>query len=188
MSSYGIPICNDMLIGRLQANSFMPILNPHSTDPFADGRQSINALMIRRGVMLMLIERGFVVVPEMALKTGRRADLAALSPKGDFWIIEIKSSLEDLRSDTKWREYRAFCDQFYFATHQGVAQSHFPTEAGFMLSDAYGAEIVSPSPEHRLAASARKSLTLQFARLAANRAMRAELGLRQDDLSLSDQP
>jgi hypothetical protein len=166
----------------------MPILTPHSTDPFADGRQSINALMVRRGVMLMLMERGFVLVPEITLKTGRRADLAALSPKGDIWIIEIKSSLEDLRADNKWHEYREFCDAFYFATHKGVAQRHFPAEAGFILSDAYGGEILLPSPEHRLAAAARKALTLRFARLAAGRAMRAELGLKPDDLSLSDQP
>jgi hypothetical protein len=166
----------------------MPILTPHTSDPFADGRQSVNALMVRRGVMLMLMERGCVLVPEMTLKTGRRADLAAITPRGDLWIIEIKSSLEDLRADDKWREYRAFCDQFYFATHAGVAQSHFPAEAGFIVSDAYGAEILSPSPEHRLAAASRKALTLQFARLAAGRAMRAELGLRQDDASFVDQP
>ena len=144
--------------------------------------------MIRRGVMLMLLDLGFAIVPEMTLKSGRRADLAALSPKGEIWIVEIKSSLEDLRADTKWREYREFCDQFYFATHQGVAQSHFPAETGFIFSDAYGAEIVSPSLEHRLAAAPRKALTLRFARLAAGRAMRAELGLKPDDAFLSDQP
>jgi hypothetical protein len=165
----------------------MPILTPHTTDPFADGRQSINALMVRRGVLIMLMEQGFALVPEITLKSGRRADLAALSPKGDFWIIEVKSSLEDLRADNKWRDYRDYCDQFYFATHQGVAQSHFPVEAGFILSDAYGAEILSPSPEHRLAAAARKALTLRFARLAASRAMRAELGLNPHDV-LVDRP
>ena len=165
----------------------MPILTPHLTDPFADGRQSINALLVRRGVMLMLMEQGFALVPEVTLKTGRRADLAALSPKGDIWIIEIKSSLADLKADTKWREYRDFCDQFYFATHAGVEQKYFPLDAGFILSDAYGAEIVLLSPEHRLAAAARKALTLRFARLAAGRAMRAELGLKQDD-AFVDQP
>ena len=166
----------------------MPIISPHTTDPFADGRQSHHAMLVRRGVMIMLMDQGFALVPEMTLKTGRRADLAALSPKGDIWIIEIKSSVEDLRSDSKWREYRDFCDQFFFATHAGVAQSHFPQEAGFILSDAYGGEILSPSPEHRLAAAARKALTLRFARLAAGRAMRAELGLKQDGSSFSDQP
>ena len=166
----------------------MPLISLHASEPFADGRQSPNALLVRRGVMLMLMEQGFALIPELTLKTGRRADLAALSPKGDIWIVEIKSSLEDLRADTKWREYRDFCDQFYFATHAGVAQSHFPAEAGFILSDAYGGEILSPSPEHRLAAAARKALTLRFARLAATRAMRAELGFQPDDSSSIDQP
>lgn len=166
----------------------MPILTPHASDPFADGRQSVNALMVRRGVMLMLMDQGFALVPEMTLKSGRRADLAALSPKGDIWIIEVKSSLEDLKADNKWHEYKEFCDAFYFATHAGVAQSHFPENAGFIISDAYGAEILLPSPEHRLGAAARKALILRFARLAAGRAMRAELGLKPDDLAFSDQP
>ena len=136
----------------------------------------------------MLMEQGFALIPEFTLKTGRRADLAAISTKGDFWIIEIKSSLADLRADTKWREYREFCDQFYFATHAGLPQSYFPPEAGFIISDAYGGAILSPSPEHRLVAAARKALTLRFARLAASRAMRAELGFQPDDFSLPDQP
>jgi hypothetical protein len=155
----------------------MPIVTPHDTDPFADGRQSERALMVRRGVWIMLDQLGFAALAEVTMKTGRRADLMALSPKGEIWIIEVKSSLDDLRVDHKWPEYRGFCDQFYFATHAGVAQSHFPPDAGFILSDAYGAEILSPAPEQRLAAAARKALTLRFARLAAIRAARAEPGL-----------
>jgi hypothetical protein len=155
----------------------MPLISLNPTDPFADGRQSNQALVVRRGTVLMLAELGFAVLPEVTLKTGRRADLMAVSPKGDIWIIEIKSSLADLRSDHKWHEYREFCDQLYFATHSAVAQALFPAEAGFILSDAYGAELVSPAPEHRLAAGGRKALTLRFARLAAARAMRAEFGL-----------
>jgi hypothetical protein len=156
----------------------MPILSPHAVaDPFADGRQSETALMVRRGVMLMLAGLDFAVLPEVTLKTGRRADLLALSPKGEFWIVEIKSSVEDLRADHKWPDYQQYCDRLFFATHAGVPQALFPVNAGFILSDAWGAEILSPAPELRLAAAARKALTLRFARLAAARAMRAELGL-----------
>jgi hypothetical protein len=165
----------------------MPLVSPHSADPFADGRQSERALMVRRGVWVMLDQLGFAAVPEMTLKTGRRADLTALSPKGDIWIIEVKSSIEDLRADQKWRDYRAFCDRFFFASHAGVPQDAFPKEAGYILSDGYGAEILSPSPEHRLVAAARKSLTLRFARLAASRAARAESGLPLNGSSMSDQ-
>jgi hypothetical protein len=166
----------------------MPLVSPHSTDPFADGRQSERALMVRRGVWAMLDQLGFAAVPEMTLKTGRRADLTALSPKGEIWIIEVKSSIEDLRADHKWRDYRLFCDRLFFASHAGVPRDAFPAETGFILSDGYGAEILSPAPEHRLAAAARKSLTLRFARLAAGRAARAEPGLLLNGSSVSDQP
>ena len=154
----------------------MPIVSPHTpVDPFADGRQSDTALMVRRGVQRLFTAMGFALIPEMTLKTGRRADLVALSAKGEFWIVEIKSSLEDLRADGKWPDYRAFCDRLLFATHAGVAMHHFPEETGFIVADGYGAEIVRPAPEHRLAAAARKAMTLRFARLAAGRATRAEL-------------
>jgi hypothetical protein len=155
----------------------MPLISLNPADPFADGRQSERALAIRRGTVLMLADMGFAVLPEVTLKTGRRADLMALSPQGAIWIIEVKSSVEDLRADHKWQDYRAFCDQLYFASHAGVPQEVFPADAGFILGDAYGAELLSPAPEQRLVAGARKALTLRFARLAAARAMRAELGL-----------
>jgi hypothetical protein len=155
----------------------MPLVSPHSADPLADGRQSERALMVRRGVWLMLDQMGFAAIPEMTFASGRRADLVALSQKGEVWIVEVKSSVEDLRADQKWRDYRAHCDRLFFATHAGVPQALFPADAGFILSDGYGGAILSPAPEHRLAPAARKSLTLRFARLAAARAARVEPGL-----------
>ena len=40
-------------------------------------------------------------------------------------------------------------------------------DTGLILADRYGAEIVRPAPEHRLAPARRKSMTLRFARAAA---------------------
>ena len=153
----------------------MPLVSLHGSDPLADGRQSDRALMVRRGVMRMLAERMFSVVPELTLASGRRADLVGLSPKGEIWIVEIKSSLADLRADGKWPDYRPWCDQVFFATHSGVAQAVFPDDAGFILADGHGAEILRPAPEHKLAAARRKAMILRFARFAADRAARAEL-------------
>ena len=73
--------------------------------PLNDGRQSTAALHIARGVGRVLVSLGLVSVPELSLPNGRRADIVALSEKGDFWIVEIKSSLEDFRADQKWPEY-----------------------------------------------------------------------------------
>lgn len=153
----------------------MAIVSPIPFRPLLDGRQSERALLVRRGVQLLLGEMGASVVAEVPLASGRRADLVALTRKGGIWIVEIKSSVEDFRADAKWPAYRLHCDRFFFATHPGVPAAIFPQECGFILSDGYGAEIMREAPEHRLAAPVRKALTLRLARLAAARLTAAEL-------------
>lgn len=153
----------------------MPIVSPILVNPLIDGRQSEAAMRVRRGVQRLLMEMGASVVPELALASGRRADLVALTRKGDIWIIEVKSSVEDFRVDRKWPDYRLHSDRFFFATHPDVPAAIFPEECGFILSDGYGAEVLREAPEHRLAPATRKALTLRIARAAANRLTMAEL-------------
>ena len=132
-------------------------------------------MVVRRGVQRLLSAMGAHVLPEISLASGRRADLVALTSRGDIWIIEIKSSIEDFRVDRKWPEYRLFSDRFFFATHPDVPAEIFPAECGFILSDGYGAEILREAPEHRMAASTRKALMLRIARAGAARLLAAEL-------------
>jgi hypothetical protein len=153
----------------------MPIVSPILVNPLVDGRQSERALIVRRGVQRLLLQMGAVVMPELCLSTGRRADLVALTRKGDIWIIEIKSSIEDFRVDRKWPEYRLHSDRFFFATHPEVPAAIFPDECGFILSDGYGAEIMRDAPEHRLAPASRKALMLRIARAGAARLTAAEM-------------
>ena len=153
----------------------MPIISPILRNPLVDGRQSERAMVVRRGVQRLLVEMGAAVIPEIALATGRRADLVAMTRKGDIWIIEIKSSVEDFRVDRKWPEYRLFCDRFFFATHPEVPADIFPGECGFILSDGYGAEILRDAPEHRVSAATRKALMLRIARAGAVRLTAAEM-------------
>ncbi len=112
---------------------------------------------------------GFSSLAELTLVSGRRCDLICLSAKGEFVIVEVKSSIEDFRVDKKWPEYRNFCDRFYFATHAGVPGEIFPDEAGLIVADAYGAEILREAEAHRLSAAARKALLLRYARTANSR-------------------
>jgi hypothetical protein len=153
----------------------MPLISPAMANPLVDGRQSARAMLVRRGVQRLFADMRVAVLPELTLASGRRADLIALAPKGDIWIVEIKSSIEDFRVDRKWPDYRLFCDRLFFATHGGVPLDIFPEECGLMLSDGYGAAVVREAPEHRLAPARRKTLTLQFARAAADRLLAAEL-------------
>jgi len=131
-------------------------------------------MLVRRGVQRLMIRLRVSVLPEIPLVSGRRADLLCLSEKGEFTIVEIKSSIEDFRVDRKWPDYRLHCDRLYFATHPGVPTEIFPECCGLILSDGYGAEILREAPEERLSAATRKALTLRFARIASDRLLRAE--------------
>ena len=141
------------------AESFVPI----------DGRQSPTALAVARGTARLLFSLGLSTVSELALASGRRADLVALSGDGELWIVEIKSSIEDFRADRKWLDYRLYCDRLFFATALGVPLEIFPHDAGLILADAFGASILREAPEHRLPAARRRSMMLRFAHSAAGR-------------------
>jgi hypothetical protein len=129
-------------------------------------------VLLARGVCRMLIAHGQASLTEMPLANGRRADVMALARTGDISIVEVKSSIEDFRSDRKWPAYREFCDRLFFAVPDGFPVEQIPEECGLILADAFGAEIVRPAPEQRLAAARRKAVTLRFAQLAASRLQR----------------
>jgi len=137
--------------------------------PAPDRRQSETALAIARGTARLLRSLGFACISELPLPSGRRADLVALNERGEIWIVEIKSSVEDLRADHKWEEYRAHCDRLFFAFTQDLPCEIFPGETGLIVADAYGAHMHCAAPEHRLPAPTRKLMTVRFAMAAAQR-------------------
>ncbi|UXN05846.1 MmcB family DNA repair protein [Bartonella sp. HY761] len=153
----------------------MAIINLHKNHPLDDGRQSERALFVRRGVMRLLLSLGFAPLSELSLADGRRADLLAVSSKGEIWIIEVKSSIADLKADNKWPDYRAFCDKLFFATHSDVPMDLFPEDCGFILADSYGGHVLREAPEHKLNAARRKAVIQRFGRASATRLARAEL-------------
>ena len=137
--------------------------------PAPDRRQSETALAIARGTARLLRSLGFACISELSLPSGRRADLVAINDRNEIWIVEIKSSVEDLRADQKWPEYRAHCDRLFFAFLQDLPREIFPEETGLIIADAYGAHLERQAPEHRLPAPTRKSMTVRFAMAAAQR-------------------
>ena len=133
----------------------------------ADGRQSAAALEIARGAARGLRARGFSSLFKLPLANGRRADIAALNEAGEIWIVEVKSSLEDFRSDQKWPQYRPFCDRLLFAVAPGFPREVLPPDTGLIVADRYGAEILREAPVHPLAGARRKAMLIRIARLAS---------------------
>lgn len=148
--------------------------NPDSTEPpmpfLTDGRQSATALKVQRGVMRFLREvHDMACFAEVPLANGRRADILALAPRGEIWIVEIKSSVTDYRVDAKWPQYKDFCDRFYFCKPPELDAGIFPADEGLMVADGHGAEILRPSEVDMLASARRKTMLLKLARLGADR-------------------
>ena len=146
-----------------------------STNPFTCAevaektRDYERARAILRGTQRLLRTHGFESLSEVTLGNGRRADVLALRRNGEFWIVEIKSSIADFRSDSKWQEYRDYCDAFLFAVAPDFPSEILPAETGLILADAYAGELIRSPPAHPLAAARRKALTLAMARTASMR-------------------
>jgi len=125
---------------------------------------------VTRGAARLLVDLGYAPVTEVTLPNGRRADLMALSPKGEIAIVEVKSGLEDYRLDRKWHEYLPYCDRFAFAVAPEFPREILPEEPGLIVCDGFGGAVLREAPASPLAPARRKALTIAFGRLAAMRA------------------
>ena len=134
-----------------------------------DGRQSEAALAVCRGVRRLLRAHGFATVTELPLTSGRRADVVGVNGDGVLVIVEIKSSVADFRADRKWRDYFAHCDRLYFAVDADMPLAIMPQEAGLIVADSYGGEILREPPAHAIPPAARRAVLLRFALAAADR-------------------
>lgn len=125
-----------------------------------------------RGACRVMRQTGRTVLLELPLPDGRRADIMAVGGSGDLTIVEVKSSIEDWRSDQKWPDYLDWCDQLFFALPADFPQALIPEDIGLIVADAYGGEILRHPPRRPMAAARRKALLIDCARLASERLAR----------------
>ncbi len=144
--------------------------SPHTAPSRADG--ACAAVLLARGVCRHLEELGYATLTEFTLRSGRRVDVIGLDGAGQVLVVEIKTSVEDYRSDRKWPEYLDYCDLFYFAVPERFPRDLLPEDCGLMAADAYGAVVLRPAPLRRLNGSRRRAQTLRFGLAAAQRLTR----------------
>lgn len=114
-------------------------------------------------------QRGWAPLTEMPLPDGRRADIMALTPEGQFLVLEVKSGPRDFLADAKWPDYRAWCDRLYFAVDLDFPQALLPEDSGLVMAAGLEAALLREAPHHPLAAARRRALLHRFARQAAGR-------------------
>jgi hypothetical protein len=111
----------------------------------------------------------FACFAEVPLPHGRRADVLGVGPKGEIWIVEIKSSLIDFQTDKKWHLYRDYSDCFFFAKPPELDGAIFPESEGLIVADGHDGAVLRDSPDTPLTGARRKALMLKLARLGADR-------------------
>lgn len=156
----------------------MPGLRPGSA-PGTDAEPAL-ARLLARGVRRALGDLGFATVTELVLASGRRVDVAGIDRRGEIVVVEVKTSLADLRADRKWPEYRAFCDALLFAVPADFPLSALPPDVGLLVADGFGAALLREAPRHPMAAARRRAVTLRFALTASLRLGRIEDPARND--------
>jgi hypothetical protein len=129
-------------------------------------------IAVCRGACRAMRQAGHAVLLEMPLPDGRRADIFAVARDGGLVIVETKSSIEDWRVDDKWPDYLNWCDMLYVAVPIDFPQELIPEDVGLIVADAYGGEILRHPPRRPVAGARRKSLLIDYARLAADRLSR----------------
>jgi len=125
---------------------------------------------VTRGAGRLMAALGYAPLLEVTLPNGRRADIMALGPRGEIAIAEVKSGLDDFRTDRKWHEYAPFCDAFYFAVAPEFPREILPETPGLIVADGFGGAVLREAPVTALAGARRKALIIAFGRLAALRA------------------
>jgi hypothetical protein len=126
-------------------------------------------LLVRREAARLCRHLGWAPLHEVALPNGRRADILALRPDGGFVCIEVKSGPVDFLTDSKWPEYREFCDALYFAVHADFPRGLLPLDVGVIVTAADDAALLREAPVHKLPPARRRALLHRFAVLAACR-------------------
>jgi hypothetical protein len=85
-------------------------------------------------------KKRYAVHSEMALnkRASLRADVLAINMRHEVIIVEVKSSVADFKSDTKWPKYLELSNKLYFCMTDivyGKVKKHIPKGIGVLVAD-----------------------------------------------------
>lgn len=95
--------------------------------------------VLLRGDCRCLADLGCASLTEFKLGTGRRADVAGLSPDGAIVMVEVKSAAQDFRTDDTRLDYVPYCHGLSFAVPAHFPLEILPDTCGILVADSHGA-------------------------------------------------
>ena len=126
-------------------------------------------LELTRGVCRLFETLGFATLREFKLPNKRRVDVIAMDSKGNFSIIEVKSTVGDYKTDNNWLDYLPYCQQFYFADPYNFPTEIIPKQCGIIFADAFDAAIRKESIRSKLNPKRHRHQLLRFGYVAGTR-------------------
>lgn len=77
---------------------------------------------LKQATMSYFLKKGFSCFAELGLNSwGKlRGDVVCLNLKGTIVLCEIKSSVQDYKTDRKWSNYLEYCNKMYFVMSEPV--------------------------------------------------------------------
>ena len=132
-------------------------------------KQSHKAAILTRGVVRLFKDLGCGCLTEFPLPNSRRVDIITLSSEGIFSIIEVKSSVQDFKADSKWLFYLPYCDRFYFAVSEDFPLEVLPGNHGIIIADKFSASIEKETSERSIQGTRRRQQLKRFALIASER-------------------
>ena len=141
----------------------------------------MDAERIFQAVIRFYTESGYACLTEFTLKTNRRPDITCLHKDGTILMVEVKSSVNDFKTDKKWHEYAEWADRLYFAVGQEFPTEILPDEdqCGVIITDGFDCHITREAPLRKLAGSRRNHLIRRLARTAMLRHYYHQQEIRQ---------
>ena len=160
--------------GVAATRGFMVALKQHfvyvmfmNSSHFIPRRPQETTSLLTRGVCRLFQQLGFGTLTEFRLSNGRRVDVMAMHPSGEFVIIEIKSTIADYRADKKWHEYIPFCERFYFAVPSEFPIALVPDDCGVIMADSFDAVVRRESSSKALNSNRKRHQLINFALTAS---------------------
>lgn len=121
------------------------------------------------------LKKGYACFSEIGVNSwGKlRADVLCLNMKSHLVLCEIKSSVQDYSSDTKWKGYLSYCNKMYFIFTEQVYEklkARLQTDLkgtgiGILILDSISGRLkaVAPASERKMIGKLKKDIVVRMA-------------------------
>ena len=124
---------------------------------------------ILQKTMRFLSLKGYKVLSEFALPNKKRVDIIGINLKREIIIVEVKSNINGIKLDRKWKNYLDYCNYFYFASNGKLKDINSSKNSGLIQKNSNGIEIIKKPKYKKLSKNKKNALIFKIALAASSK-------------------